>query len=160
MPLTGDFQKLDRWVKEIGKLDSPKLRFQVADEMADATLGLVAQEFSQERDPYGKPWAPKKRPDGRMILRGKSGRLIQFRKGTISPNGFRCDMGAPYGTFHQKGTRRMKARMMLPKNGKLPPRWAAVYREIYVRAMRSQLSAISGGGAGRSRTGSPRTRAA
>lgn len=158
MPLTGDFTTLDRWAKQLGQLSSQKLMFQVADEMADATLGLVAQGFAEERDPYGKAWAPKKHPDGRMVLRGKTGRLIRFRKGAVSPRGFRCDMGAPYGVFHQRGTSRMRARRMLPVNGRLPPIWASEYREIYVRAVRSQLSSITGGG--QSRIRSPRSRAA
>jgi hypothetical protein len=155
MPLTGDFQTLERWAKEIGALGSAKTMFRVADEMADATLGLVAQGFAQERDPYGKAWAPKKRPDGRGILRGKSGKLIRFKKGSVSQRGFRCDMGAPYGAYHQSGTSRMKARRMVPVNGRLPRSWAREYREIYIQAMRSQLSAITGGG-NRSRVRSSR----
>jgi hypothetical protein len=157
VPLTGEFQKLDRWAKQIGELASPKLRFQVADEMADATLGLVAQGFGEERDPYGKPWARKKRPDGRPILRGKADQLNRFRKGAVSPRGFRCDMGAPYGVFHQKGTSRMKARRMVP-NRRLPPRWVSEYRSIYSAAVRSTLSAITGGSSSRIRA--PRSRAA
>lgn len=160
MALTGDFQKLERWARDIGNLASPKLRFQVADDMADATLGLVAQEFAQERDPYGKPWARKKVPDGRMILRGKTGRLIRFRKGSVTQHGFRVDAGAPYYSFHQSGTSRMKARRMTPTNNRLPPFWASEYRQIYAAAVRSQLSAIAGGGMGNARIRGPRRTAA
>lgn len=159
MALTGDFQKLAKWANAIGELESPKLRFQVADEMADATLGLVAQGFARQSDPYGKPWAPKKKPDGRPILRGKSGKLAQFKKGVVSPSGFRCDMGAPYGVFHQSGTSRMRARKMVPDR-RLPRTWSSAYQEIYTRAVRSQLRAVTGGGAIGSRIRVPRSRAA
>lgn len=143
MGLTGDFRTLDRWERDIGELGSDKLMFEVADAMADATLGLVAQGFAQERDPFGKAWKPKKNPDGRMILRGKTGKLIKFRKGSVNQRGFRVDAGAPYFSHLQAGTSRMKARRMVPER-RLPPKYASVYREIYVTAMRSRLRSITG----------------
>lgn len=143
MPLTGDFQTLDRWERALGALASDKLRFRVADDMADATLGFVAEEFREERDPYGKPWRPKKRPDGRGILRGKTGRLIKFRKGSVSQRGYRVDAGANYFSYHQRGTKRMVARRMLPTGTRLPARWASEFRGIYVKAC---MSVIRGAG--------------
>ena len=150
MSLTGDFHTLDRWTRALGELASDKLRFEVADEMADATLGFVAQEFAEQRDPFGKPWKPKKRPDGRKILRGKTGRLIQFRKGSVNQSGYRVDAGADYFSFHQRGTKRMVARKMLPTGRRLPPRWQSEFRGIYIKRC---MHALRGGGA-RARIGS------
>lgn len=139
MGLTGDFHTLDQWERSLGELASPKLAFEVADAMADATLGLVAEEFANERDPYGKAWAPKKRPDGRMILRGKTGRLIKFRKGAVNQHGFRVDAGADYYVFNQP------KRKMLPEK-RLPRLWTSVYRDIFVQAVRAKLRVVTGGG--------------
>ena len=156
--LSGDFQKLDRWAKAIGELESPRLRFKVADEMSDGTLGFIVEGFGREADRFGKAWAPKKRPDGNPILRGKTGRLSKFRKGAVSPSGYRVGTNAEYFKYHQRGTRRMKARRMVP-NRRLPPRWVSEFRDIYSAAMRSELRAITGGGSS-SRIRAPRSRAA
>jgi hypothetical protein len=128
---SGDMGKIARWSSAISKLDSLGFRFQVADTLSDVSLGLVAEGFARETDPFGRRWAPKKRPDGRRILRGETNRLVQFRKAFVNQHGYRIESRAPYGHYHQTGTSRMVARKMTP-DGRLPPRWASELRSAAI----------------------------
>jgi hypothetical protein len=73
--LDGDFGSLTAFGSRIGNLASPSFMRQVSKEIADEALFQVQKGFVEQRDPYGVPWAPKKFPDGRPVLRGTSGRL-------------------------------------------------------------------------------------
>lgn len=158
MPLFGDFQALKRWEKSIGQLASRGLAFDCSRDMADAHLRQVEREFETETDPYGKRWAPKKRPDGRKILQGKTGNLRKFRRAAISPRGYKIGTTAPYLRFHQSGTSRMPQRRVLPGR-RLPTQLASEFRSIFTKYCRQRLRLI-GGGVGISRTGSGGSRAA
>lgn len=145
MPLTGPFAKIALWERKIQTIGSDRVRFEIADEMADIALGLVAEEFSQERDPFGNPWAPPKQPTGRLILRGKTNKLVTWRKASVNQHGFRIDSRAPYAKFHQRGTRnrdgsqRMVARRMIPDGTRLPAPWASELRGAFIRRMHALL---------------------
>lgn len=127
MSFTGNFSTLARWSNKLRDLSSPGLMFEIADNQADVSLGLVAQEFGRESDPWGNRWAPKKKPDGRPILRGETNRLVSWRKAFVNQHGYRIESRAPYSRYHQTGTRKMVARKMVP-DGRLPPRWASELR--------------------------------
>lgn len=92
-------------------------------------LGLVADGFRGERDPWGRGWAPKKVPDGRSILVGKSTRLRRSwhlertARGVIT-----IASGVVYAAYHQRGNRRMVARKQVPDDV-LPPAWNAALQE-------------------------------
>ena len=102
--LTGDYGKLSRWARSFGELASPGLALEVSRSMAAESVRLVEQGFEKEQDPFGNPWKPKKEPDGRKILRGKTGLLRQWRQVYASSAGFRIASKAPYSIYHQKGT--------------------------------------------------------
>jgi hypothetical protein len=139
MPLTGDFGKLARWTRKFGDLSDSRAAFEIADGMAEAALGLVAEGFSREADPFGNRWAPKKRDDGRRILRGETNRLIQFRKQFVNQHGFRVTSLAPYARYHQSGTRRMVARPMVPRGNRLPAKWSSEFRGVFIARMHALL---------------------
>jgi hypothetical protein len=139
MPLLGDFGRLDLWARKLGALASASVAFEVSEQMANRTLGFIAQEFEQERDPFNRRWSPKKRPDGRKILRGETNRLIQWRKTYVNQHGFKLSTPAPYFRYHQTGTRRMVARKILPTGTRLPAVWSSEFRGIYLRAMHRRL---------------------
>jgi len=124
---SGDFGKIQRWSTKIRDIGSPKVLFEIADDQADVSLGLVAEGFGRESDPYLRRWAPKKVPDGRRILRGKTNRLVTWRKAFVNQHGYRIESTAPYGGYHQKGTSRMVARKMVPDRN-LAPRWSSALR--------------------------------
>jgi phage gpG-like protein len=138
MPLTGDFGALARWERQLGQIASPRVAFEIADGMADAALGLVAETFGREADPFGNRWKPRKHDTGRPLLRGKTSRLVTWRKQFVNQHGYRIASAAPYAKFHQDGTKRMPARRMVP-NGRLPAKWASEFRGVFVSRMRQIL---------------------
>ena len=138
MPLTGNFEALARWERQLGRIGDGRTAFEIADGMADAALGLVAEGFGREADPFNTRWAPKKRPDGRAVLRGETNRLVQWRKQFVNQHGYRIASKAPYAGFIQKGTKRMVARRMVP-SGRLPAHWASEFRGVFVARMHSLL---------------------
>lgn len=144
MGLTGDFGKLARWERQLGHIGSPQVAFEIADDMADAALGLVAEGFGRESDPFGNHWAPKKRANGHPILRGETNRLIRWRKAFVNQHGYRIASTAPYAKFIQRGTKttdgrtRMVARRMVPDT-RLPPKWSSEFRGVFIRRMHALL---------------------
>jgi hypothetical protein len=145
-PLTGDFGKLARWERALGQLATGKAAFDIADEMADTALGLVAESFGRESDPFGRRWAPKKTPNGKAILRGETNRLVQWRKSFVNQYGYAITSRATYAKFHQRGTfnkdgsQRMVARPMAPTGRRLPPKWSSEFRGVYLRRMHALLT--------------------
>jgi phage gpG-like protein len=137
--LTGDFGKLARWQRNIAAINSPQVAFEIADGMADVALGLIAETFGREQDPFGNRWKPKKKPDGRPILRGETNRLQRWRKAFVNQHGYRVASLAPYAGYHQSGTRRMVARRMAPTGNRLPAHWSSEFRGVFVRRMHSLL---------------------
>lgn len=138
MPLTGNFSALERWERKLGRIGDGATRFEIADGMADAALGLVAEGFGRESDPFGGAWKPKKRPNGRAILRGKTDRLVKWRKSFVNQHGYRINSTAPYAKFIQRGTKHMVARRMVP-DGRLPAKWSSEFRGVFIRRMHALL---------------------
>ena len=164
MSLTGDFAKIKSWSKLLD--DSGKMLPIMSEAMSAEFIRLAERGFDQERDPYGKPWKAKKRPDGRKVLSGPSGALKAGFRSKISKRGFKVtniaksEKGFAYFAAHQsprEGKRPMRA--MLPKSSRgLPKAWRAelssVCKEIckayfvahpMLRPEKRQSNSISGG---------------
>ncbi len=105
---------------------------------------LVQRQFENGVDPYGRPWAPL-RPS--TIGTGRkppplTGFTRKLRDGTgvkVRPGGragLVVKIGAPYGTFHQTGTRFMVARRIMPQFG-MPAAWRAVLTDASREACQS-----------------------
>lgn len=86
---------------------------------------FIDDRFDQQRDPNGRRWAPHapstlaRRGPGAQIL-VDTGHLRASVYVTVQRTGVVMGMRAPYGTFHQTGTRNMPMRRILPvgRNGK------------------------------------------
>lgn len=100
----GDYGKLDRWIKRFGALPSPAAALEVSRKLAKITLEQIDKGFENEQDPFGTPWAPKKEPDGRKILRGKTGDLRKFKLVWANSEGFKVGSRATYAGVHQNGS--------------------------------------------------------
>jgi hypothetical protein len=137
-PLKGDFAALERWERKFGRIGDARTAFEIADGMSDAALALVAESFGREADPFGKAWKPRKVSTNRPILRGKTNRLVRWRKAFVNQHGYRISSTAPYAGYHQSGTRHMPARKMVP-TGRLPPKWASEFRGVFIRRMHALL---------------------
>lgn len=130
-PLTGQFDVLEQWARRIDRLAADATRTAVSKEMAETALGLVADDFSGEHGPFGGRWKPKQRPDGRPIGVGRTGKLAKYRIRHVDGVSFRIGSDAPYSKFFHGGTRRMKARMIVPNNGRIPSAWSARFASIW-----------------------------
>lgn len=152
LTIKGDFAALT----EIGdKLRGPRqLLQQCSKAMAEETVDLVKEGFRTETDPYGDPWAPKARDDGRKVLSGKTSRLKTGWKVETTTDGF-YDVSASveYAEYHQsprkrtvrradgrfgRGNGRLKRpkRMMVPEASKgLPRDWSEALEEVAADAV-------------------------
>jgi hypothetical protein len=139
-----DYAKLARWAKLLrsGDVAIGKIRKGMADEV----VRLIDEGFAKQKDPYGVPWAPKKRDDGRMILHGPTGRLrsgwrpvlVGVRKFFVAPS---VDYAAPHQA--PRFNRRPRRAMVPYGKNKLPLKWrlrlmkAAIFE--FVKHIRSGL---------------------
>jgi len=119
----------------------------VATVVAPRLSKLVAKQFSSGTDPYGRPWRPISATTKRLRKGRKGGRPLtdtgRLRAGTgvsVTRSGARLVLGAPYGYFHQVGTRNMPARRIFPQFG-LPAAWRTVLRDAARAELRRRLRA-------------------
>ena len=108
---------------------------------------LVAKQFSSGSDPYGRPWRHISATTKRLRKGRKGGRPLtdtgRLRAGTgvsVTRSGCKLVLGAPYGYFHQVGTRNMPARRIFPQFG-MPAAWRAVLQETARAEFRRRLRA-------------------
>lgn len=146
--VTGDFAKLSVMVENFKNV-SPALRT-MGQGAAEEALDLVREGFAAEKDPYGKRWKRKKRPDGRAVLVGKTANLRRgwhvVRSGRT---GFSIAASVKYAGFHQGGTKHLRARMMVPNASKgLPTKWARAIEDAGAEALTLHFSLFGKGGAG------------
>jgi hypothetical protein len=138
--LSGDFRKLALLKANLANL--ARVPSQAAREASTEINQLIQQEFDDGRDPYGKAWAPL-RPATLATGRTpppltKSGKM---RSGTLAKplQGIGIGLSLPFpGYFHQRGTRRMRARPVLPYGG-MPRAWSNAIRNATARALARQL---------------------
>jgi phage gpG-like protein len=119
--LSGDFSKLTAFSNRVAAFGSPALMRQISKEIADEALFQVQKGFSEQRDPYGPQWFPKKFDDGRKILRGSSGKLERsFVRLYAGPDAAIIGSKVRYAGFQQTGTGIYgpSGRRITPKNGK------------------------------------------
>ena len=119
--LSGNFGALTAFGNRVGAFGSPAMMRQISKEIADEALNQVQKGFSEQRDPYGPPWFPKKFDDGRKILRGSSGKLERrFIRLYAGPDAAIIGSRAREATFAQTGTGIYGPRKqrITPKKGK------------------------------------------
>ena len=131
MPLTGDFHVLDEWQRSLDELGSPGSLSEVSTALGHEALALTDQAFEQERSPHGRGWAPKKRPDGRKIGQGKTGKLRDsYRLKFSSRFGFTIGSDANYRRWFHGGKKGQKTRPLSPGNS-IPPRWDRAFDRVW-----------------------------
>lgn len=129
MPLTGDFGKLQKLIGAFEKAAGKDFARSLALNLAAETISLVQREFRSQSDPYGDAWAPLKARAG-MILSDTGHLRNSVAIAAATGSQIRIAIGASYAPFHQKGTKRMPQRMILPRDGDLPAAWASEYLAV------------------------------
>lgn len=96
----GGLAKLGSWEKALKEL--PEEMRAMPRLMAEEAVDLTRQTFEDEKDPYGKPWAPLKLRSGRILA--KTGGLKNSIHARQVGKGFTIGFGKAYGAYHQSGT--------------------------------------------------------
>ncbi len=124
-------------------------------EVAVGAVSLVAKEFMSSTDPYGSRWEPLKRPSLPRTggpLR-KTDAMMNSTMANPTPTGVRVSVNTEYAAYHQYGskytvriggvnvgTRKMAARMMLPRESYgLPQSWRDMITKSYTAQLRSRI---------------------
>lgn len=151
----GDFDILAKWERALKT--APESLQDMTPQMAEETIDLIKEGFRRQSDPYGTPWKPKKRSDGRAILVGKTARLRNgwHRVNGRKRRGFIVAPSVTYAAPHQDGDGkrnppRPPRRMMIPTRSRgLPPAWARAYKDTAVEVFSQHFtSSKSAGGIG------------
>lgn len=145
MALRGDFDRLSALVDRARHIAAPSFRAGVLVNIAEAARTEIVLGFAKGTDPYGNKWAPLKAKRGSRRYGGQPlrdrGILQNSFNVIVTATGIKILSAAFYAGFHQYGTRRMVARMMVPQKGDLGPTW----REAFSRVIEKQLEVASRG---------------
>ncbi len=99
--ISGDFRGLWKLIDSVDKLARGDTTAALAQELAAEARKQVADEFREERDPYGNPWAPLNSRKGRILR--DTGYMAGHVGTAPSRDGFRLSFLAPYAIVHQNG---------------------------------------------------------
>jgi hypothetical protein len=134
-------QQLAMW--QVMMAQAPALVERMNKELGQCTLQLIEEGFQKQQDPYGRPWAPKQRFDGRPILVGRTGRLRSgWRVLNMGRAGWGVAPNVGYAAAHQEPRRISRRgrvrpqRMMVPSKSRgLPRAWQERYVAVSGKAM-------------------------
>jgi len=124
--MRNDYAKLNHWQRLMR--GGQVMVIAVRKRMADEVLELIDEGFENQKDPYGNPWAPKKKPDGRRILHGRTLKLrTRWHTVPVAYNKFIAQPGVDYAAPHQapRFNRRPRRAMVPFARRKLPVKWRA-----------------------------------
>lgn len=127
--------KNDRALENLAKFAErvrtvPRIQDALAKRMAKRMLRLVKKGFRGEHDPWGRRWKRKKRPDGRKVLHGPTGRLRKFKIVRADRRGVQLRAGAEYFKYLNP------ERPMLPGKTDLPKDWQRAFRTTAAKLFR------------------------
>lgn len=111
-----------------------------------AVEGLLAGQFATGTDPYGRPYPPARdRPAGPPMVR--TGRLRDSLpvEVEVDRTGVRLSVlpGVSYAEYLQRGTRRMRARLIVPGTTVLAAVWRARIEAARDETLREWLQGLS-----------------
>lgn len=102
--LTGDLSVLVAFGERIGKMGSPAAMRGLNAALGDEALNLIQQGFAKQQDPYGRPWFPKRFPDGKKILRSGGALEKSWFRSYVGPDVVIVTSRARHAVFAQRGT--------------------------------------------------------
>jgi hypothetical protein len=141
MALTGDFKKLGHWADLMR--NGSVIAEASSEALAQKSVDLIEDGFNAGRDPYGRMWVPKQRPNGYATLHGKTG-LLEYTWHVVKTKrrGFIVASDAPYAAAHQKPKRgKRPMRMMVPSTARgLPASWSRAFEKLYLNLVNVYLS--------------------
>ena len=141
MSLKGDFEALDRLVKNLGEL-SKKALPEISIKGAIVIGEVIQEQYAQGRAPWGNQWAPLAES---TVAKGRTppplddtGNMKRKSKTVPTVKGIRTRIPSP-APFHQSGTSKMPARPLVPYGDMLPPSWAKPLEAVGAQVIKSTL---------------------
>jgi len=125
-----EFRGLDRLRDRIARAGSPEFTAGLGQVLGAAALKQLADEFREERDPYGKKWAPLKLRKGRILR--DTGRMAASATVSPGPAGFELTITAAYAGTHQTG-KTIEPRRAKALRWKVGRRWYTAKRVVIPR---------------------------
>lgn len=110
--VSGDFGRLRRLIDDLKKVGAGgMIEARVSQELAAASMKLIADGFRKERDPYGDAWAPLKHRNGKILR--DTGRMAASANAQPRPGGgVVAQISTGYAKYHQAGAKlRRRARL-------------------------------------------------
>ena len=132
------FDRLERQLES-----TPTLRRKISVNLAEETIDLIKEGFDLEKDPYGDPWAPKQKRDGRKVLSGETSNLkTSWHTRSVDEDGYEVAPSVDYAGYHQKPYEaRRPRRMMFPDDELgLPQVWTEAFEETVLEVMHAHFT--------------------
>lgn len=132
------FDRLEHQLK-----GSKGLRRKVSVNLAEESIDLIKEGFDLERDPYGDPWAPKKKRDGRKVLSGETSNLkTGWHTRRVDEDGHEVAPSVDYAGYHQEPfDPSAERRMMFPDDEiGLPRTWTEAYEETALEVLHAHFT--------------------
>lgn len=135
-------------VRKLEKLGAAQVKERVAEKVAVSCFNETMKCFNQKRDPYGIPWAPRKKrpvwaalafgPDTGWPLLNYTGKgIASIRATSVGPVVRVRILGRM--EYHQTGTRKMVARKFFPEDGKGLGTWKPAIEAASLSAIRELM---------------------
>jgi hypothetical protein len=132
--ITGQFDKLAAFGRKLSS--APRLLGTLSRNLAEESITLAAEGYRAAQDPYGAAWPPRKSRGGGRALLVRTGALRNSASvAAANKRFFIVAYTMAYAQFHQRGTRRMARRSVLPRGGRIPGSWAAAYSDVFEELM-------------------------
>jgi hypothetical protein len=116
--------------------DLDRVPSQIAADASEAIEDLITDQFSTGTDPYGTPWADLKK-GGRSYLYASGDMQASVDVHPKPGAGIEIQIDAEPFIFHQRGTRKMVARPIIPNRG-IPEKWTQAIAEAYEKRMKNR----------------------
>lgn len=140
----GDFAGLKKLASNLGRLSEVPSCAAVAS--SERIASLISEEFAEQADPYGNPWADHteetiKRWGEHPILDLTGDMKATTQVKPMSGAGVAITFDVDYASFHHTGTKSMVARPVLPLET-MPASWNAALEEESAKAFEEILGEV------------------
>lgn len=114
--ITGDIGQLTNYAQKLERA-YPTNRQKMVSKMADDSEKEITKTSGAKSDPYGASWGTD------MV---ESGALLGSLSVGTSGNSVKVEYTAKHAVYHQSGTKKMRAHILVPNKG-LPGSWESAY---------------------------------
>lgn len=134
-------------IQRLERMAASDVKHRIMQKVTPAAHDECLRGFREQRNPYGVPWAPRKKPrgwaalafghieDGHPLL-DKTGKGVESLTSRAVGDRAVMRFGRGYMRFHQTGTKFMDARKIFPEQAQGLGLWAPAINRAAVDAVR------------------------